>query len=321
MIDQVKNTLRISWHWLAKHFSVIALCLTVPSICFVAWGQRDAFFNFDWQINPQELVAALFLLALAPLFQAVSFFDALRSFGPRPAIFEVILIWTRSFLLRYAPTGALAFVYRVRQTDRLEADKSQIVAATAYEQYAAIQAALTVAVIFFWADGSSAPVWAIGLFSLGLLIMLLARPTLLGGVIHRILTNRGMELPSLLRGRKVVTIISLNIVSWLSVSFGNWLLVESIAPGANVSFLYFSGAFALACVVGIIVPGLPGGIGIREGMIVLLLAGFMSASVATALAISLRIVATLAEFLAIMLSESAFFNSQKIKQKKTSPKT
>lgn len=301
--------------FLSRHFQLIAICLTVPGIIWAVYSQRQAIADFDPALRPTLLLAAIALLALGPILQAVSFWDALRAFGARPGLVDVVLVWCRSFLLRYSPGGALSFVYRVRQRARLDGDNKEILAATAYEQYAALQAALTVAVIFFVIDGGPLPIWAVALFSAGLLIALLVRPALLGRAVKKIMASRGVELPELLHGRRVIPIVALNIAAWLFVAWGNWLLLAGLAPEAEINFLYFSASFLLACAVGIIVPMLPGGLGVREATLVLLLAPVMSPGPATALAIGLRIAATIAEFVAIGFGEIAYFIGKKVTRK------
>lgn len=294
--------------WFARHFQVIAACITIPGIAFAVYSQRQAITSFEWGFRPWLLLSALLLLALGPLFQALSFWDALRALGPRPALVRVVLVWTRSFLLRYSPTGALAFVYRVRKAASLKADNSEILAATAYEQYSALQAGLTLAVGFLFLDGADIPVWGLGLFSLGLLLALLFRPSLLGGRVKQILSSRGVKLPDLLRGRRLLPVLAFNLVAWLSISMGNWLMLSSLAPSADLSFLYFSGVYMLACVVGAIVPMLPGGVGAREGVLILLLSPVMPVGAATLLAVGLRVLSMLSEFIAIGLSELLSFS-------------
>lgn len=308
----MKRALSQSWKFLSSHFQLIAVCLTVPGIIWALYSQREAIANFDWSLSPWKLAAAILLIAAGPIIQATSFADALRAFGPKPDLVDVILVWCRSFLLRYSPTGALAFIYRVRQSTRLQADNKEILAATAYEQYAVLQAGLTLAVLCFWLDGGSIPIWALGLFTLGLLIALLVRPSLLGSTVEKIIANRGIELPRLLRGRRVIPIIALNILAWSSVAAGNYLLLSSLAPDSGLSLLYFAAVFILACVIGIIVPMLPGGLGVREAMIVLLLAPVMPAAVATTLAIGLRIIGTLAEFVSIAIGEVAYLVKRRL---------
>lgn len=307
--------LKKTWSFLGRNFQLIAICLTVAGVGWALYSQRQAIADFDWSINAGGLAIAILLMAMGPIFQSFSFWDALRAFGPRPQLLAVVVVWCRSFLLRYSPTGALAFVYRVRQGVRLDADNKQILAASAYEQYAALQAGLTIAVACFWIDGGSIPIWAIGLFAAGLLLALLARPQLLGGRVKSMMANRGIELPELLQGRRIIQIVSFNLIAWVLVAYGNWLLFRSLAPDVDVSLLYFSASFILACVVGIIIPMLPGGLGVREAVLVALLAPVMPAGVAVTIVIGLRIVATIAEFVAIGLGEIAYLAGKKLTKK------
>ena len=58
--------------------------------------------------------------------------------------------------------------------------------------------------------------------------------------------------------------------------------------------------------LGFLVPLLPGGLGLREGTLIAFLAGPFGAGVATALALALRLVNTLGEFVAIGGTEIAY---------------
>ena len=76
---------------------------------------------------------------------------------PAPRRVETLRIWARSFLLRYEPSGAVGFVYRVRERERLGATTPQVLTATGYEQLAAVTAGALVAVAAFVAAGGRPP--------------------------------------------------------------------------------------------------------------------------------------------------------------------
>ncbi|MDX6719799.1 MAG: hypothetical protein QOJ63_2053, partial [Solirubrobacteraceae bacterium] len=92
------------------------------------------------------------LLAVAPLPQALTLRIALRRLGAGAPATETLRVWARSFLLRYEPSGAVGFAYRVRERARLGASTPQVLTATAYEQLAAVTAGAIAA-----APASSSP--------------------------------------------------------------------------------------------------------------------------------------------------------------------
>jgi len=142
------------WRLLGKHFRWVAGVATVVGVAIALWGQRDALANFDWRLAPAPFLGAIALFTLAPFVQAFSFWLALRFIGVPARLEEALLLWMRSFLLRYAPSGALAIVMRIRERARLEASSEEIWAVTGYENLAALCAGAFVAVAAFAVDGA-----------------------------------------------------------------------------------------------------------------------------------------------------------------------
>src|SRR6185437_10148319 len=66
------------------------------------------------------------------------------------------------------------------------------------------------------------------------------------------------------------------------------LLAHFLLPGATQDDLLLIAAFSLAWVVGFVTPGAPGGLGVREALLLLMLAPAYSAASASILVIALR---------------------------------
>ncbi len=289
--------------WLSKNFRWIAAVLAFAGIALALIAKRDAILNFDWTINKWALIASLVLLALAPLIQGGTLWVVLRYLGVDAPFADSLLVWTRGFLLRYAPSGALQFVYRVKERDRLGgASRAQVLAATGYEQLVAFAAAGVVCVATFLAAGLNPPLIGLLLSALGIGLAIAIRPGFLGRWLARALIKRGYEKVTLLRGRYVFVLVCLNLVGWIATSVGVYALVAGLSD-ESIDPFFLSGAFAFAWMVGFLVPGLPGGIGSREAVLVALLSPIFGIGPATTLAIALRLVATASEFIAIGLTE------------------
>jgi hypothetical protein len=61
--------------------------------------------------------------------------------------------------------------------------------------------------------------------------------------------------------------------------------------------------FALAWTVGLVVPGAPGGLGVFEAVLLMRLGGLLPAAPLLAVALSYRLMATLADLLAALLAD------------------
>jgi uncharacterized protein (TIRG00374 family) len=131
-------------------------------------------------------------------------------------------------------------------------------------------------------------------------------PRLLGRWLRERLEQRGVESAALLRGPQLAMLCALNVGGWLATLLGNYLLVGAVTGGARIDPLFLAGALALAWMLGFLVPLLPGGLGVRDGTLVVFLAGSFATGVATALALALRLVSTVAEFVVIALVEVVY---------------
>jgi hypothetical protein len=104
-----------------RRFRELAAIATALGIAGALWSERRALLDFDWRLAPGSFVAAIALFAVAPFVQAVSFWLMLRLLGLAARLDEALLLWMRSFLLRYAPSGALQLVIRIRERRRFAA--------------------------------------------------------------------------------------------------------------------------------------------------------------------------------------------------------
>ena len=291
-----------------ERFKWIAVVGTVTGISLALWNQRAAVVDFDWRISWSAVSLSVVLFAVAPVAQGVSFWLILRFLGLESRLDEALLIWMRSFLLRYAPSGALSVVIRVRERERLGATKAHVLTATVYEQLVALVSGAVASVVAFAIAPGAVPKLAAAAAALALVVAVALRPRFLGLRLQALLVRRGVEVPAILRGRTLTAVIALNTASWAATGAAVWVLVAALSeegtPRPNPFWLL--GAYSFAWLLGFVVPLLPGGLGLREGTLAAFLASRFGAGVATALALALRLVNTLGEFLAIAAVELGY---------------
>jgi uncharacterized membrane protein YbhN (UPF0104 family) len=290
-----------------KHFRAVAGVATLVGVAIALWGQREALVDFDWRLAPGSFAGAIALFAVAPFVQAFSFWLALRFIDVPARLEEALLLWMRSFLLRYAPSGALAIVIRMRQRGRVAASTEEVWAVTGYENLAALCAGALVSVAAFAVAGSWPPLAAIAIAAVALALSVAARPAFFRRLTARLVAKRGLALPTLLRGRLLIVVIAVNSLGWLTTGAASYLLVRALAAGADVSLAWLTGVYAFAWLLGFVVPLLPGGLGLRDGTLATFLATRLGTGPATALAIALRLANTLGELLAIGLTEAGYW--------------
>lgn len=268
----------------------------VATLGFAVWTRRHDLAAFDWTTDPATLLGAAALLAVPGLVQAGTFVMALRRVGAAAPARSTLRIWARSWLLRYEPSGAVGFAYRVTERGRLGATTPQVLTATAYEQLAAVAGGALVAPLGFAIAGLSIPWYAALAAPLAVVTLVALRPAWLGGWLQRRLLARGIEAAAPLRGRVVAGLVALHAVGWIATAAALSLLL----PGHGLLVL---GAVALSWLAGVLVPIAPGGLGVRDAALALGAAPVLGAGGAAAFAITLRVVGFAGELISAAVAE------------------
>jgi dolichol-phosphate mannosyltransferase len=291
--------------WISRRLRPLLAAIAVLGLTWAAWSQREAIASFDWSIDHGLLALAVALFAVAPLLQGLTFAVGLRRVGAGGSTGALARMWARSFLLRYEPSGVVGFAYRVTARERVGATTAQVMTVTGYEQLAVVVAGGAAAVAGFLGAGVHPPVLAIVLFAAAAVIAVAARPAFVGGWLHDRLKARGIETAGPLRGRTLALMVALDAAGWIATGLGAWALARALGATAGLDAFLLLGAFALSWLLGVLVPLAPGGLGLREGSLVLSLGPAIGAGPATALALALRLVSFAGELVAIAIAELA----------------
>jgi glycosyltransferase 2 family protein len=135
----------------------------------------------------------------------------------------------------------------------------------------------------------------LGLLAVPLLVLLLVPP-----VINRLLTVglrllRRPPLDTPLAGRDVARGVGSAVLFWLVYGSHVWLLAVGLGADALESFPVALGGFAIAFSLGPLLVVLPAGAGVREAVLVVLLAGVLTTPEATAVALTSRAILMLTD--------------------------
>ena len=291
--------------WISRRLRPLLAASAVAGLAWAGWSQREAIASFDWSIDHGLLALAVALFAVAPLLQGLTFALGLRRIDAAGPAGALARMWARSFLLRYEPSGVVGFAYRVTARERVGASTAQVVTVTGYEQLAVVVAGAAAAMAGFLGAGAHPPVLAIVLFVAALVTAVAARPGFVGGWLHDRLQARGIETAGPLRGRTLALMVALDAAGWVATGLGAWALARALGATAGLDAFLLLGAFALSWLLGVLVPLAPGGLGLREGSLILTLGASIGAGPATALAVALRLVSFAGELVAIAIAELA----------------
>jgi hypothetical protein len=96
-------------------------------------------------------------------------------------------------------------------------------------------------------------------------------------------------------GTGILVGIAANFIAWLGYGVALWLLARGLLPASELSLRLAIAVFTASYLAGFLALLAPGGIGVREGVFILLLQGPLGIAAATALAVASRLLLTLTE--------------------------
>ena len=87
-----------------------------------------------------------------------------------------------------------------------------------------------------------------------------------------------------------------NLVAWVGYGVALWLLARGLLPGGGLGLVPAIAVFTASYLAGFLALIAPGGLGVREGLFILMLQGPLGIGAATALALASRVLLTITEF-------------------------
>ena len=301
------------WAWLNRWFHWIALLGVTIGLVLAVRSQWPAISELDWAGSWRILLLAAALFAAAPLAQAFTFWLILRLLGARAPFGEAMVIWAHSYVLRYAPSGALAVVYRVRERARIDASRDQILAAEAYEHLGSMTAGACALLLGFAALGSGPPLLGLVVAVPVIVVAFAVRPRFLGRWAQAMLRRLGIDTP-ILRGRQLIVVVVVNLVAWIGTGLGFLALLDGLTDEPSPGLIWAIAAYAVGYLVGFVVPFLPGGLGAREGALVAALSPRYGFGAATGIALATRLAVTLGETFAVGAIWLAYFGARGLRR-------
>ena len=287
-----------------KAWSVV---LQLGLLAAVAWFVTRTFLDrwvefrnypFDLQSNPGLLLLAALLVWSGYVALIAGWRGVVLGWGERLGPWQAGRIWALSSLGKYIPGKIWAVTGMVVMAQRAGVRPVVAAGSAVVMQLLAIGIGVAVAAL----TGALAVV-SDGWLRVGLLVLLAAslvatmvllQPRWVNWALARLPGHMepvasGPTLLSILGGAGA------NILAWMAYGVAVWLLARALTPEAAFPLLTTVGAFAASYIVGFLVLLAPGGLGVREGVFVLVLQGVVGLAPATAIAVASRLLFTLTE--------------------------
>ncbi len=272
-----------------------------------AWSARESLAAVDWR-DPRTMGAILAMLLAWVAGQAAAGAAWWQLLGRSIPLRSAVAILLTTQIGKYLPGNVGQFVGRAYLGRRHGVPLARCGATMTAEILLSVGIGLGVAVTMALADPAGTAPLAAFLPGFRLLFALAAAAALLLAALLVFPERIGRLIPPDSRLRRAVpprlplpslaAALGLHVFLYAVLAAGLWAVLPVFAPEAPVPFTVTFAVFGVATVAGLVTPGAPGGMGIREAVIVAGLAPYMAAETAMVVALALR-AATVAGDLAI----------------------
>jgi hypothetical protein len=253
----------------------------------------------DWSMDPGWLVLSAVVVWLMYGLLIAAWRTMLTAWGRGLDFWSAARIWTVSSLGKYLPGKVWAVAGMAVMAQRAGVGAGPATASAVILQVLAIGTGAAVAALTGWSSLRSAyPEVEGGLAALLVLSLVAAGVLLWPESVRKVVRMAAPDaaVGSLTApGGAVAFGLAANTIAWLGYGVALWLLARGLLPGAGLSLLRAIAVFTASYLAGFLALFAPGGIGVREGVFILMLQGPIGIGAATALAIASRLLLTVTE--------------------------
>lgn len=287
-----------------KYSQSLSTMLTVGIFGFLLWQLIRGWYRlpagFFSNVNYPLLFISLAVLIPSLLLVSLRWGLTLRAMNVPIGRWTSVRIWFLSQAGRYLPGGVWSYVGRF-YLGRTEMPQEAVIISMALETGLRVVSELSVFLLTlpFWANnsflGAKGVLLPLGGVGLGLLLLHPALLRRLGRT--RLLQKVGLRPMDFsgLQYRTVLILLAYYILTVLMVGSAFYLFVAAFHPVPPRLLPALTGYLAVSVVLGFLVPLVPNGWGVREGVLAFLLSQIMPSSVAMVISVAARIWLSLGE--------------------------
>lgn len=249
-------------------------------------------------IGPGWIAASVLMVFLTYIMQVESWRRILAGWGQRLGFRAAARVWSLANLGRYVPGKVWSVAGLVVLAQQAGVDAGPAAASAFVLQ--AISLGTGAAVVAAVAPGSAPPLRlaAAGLAAVLTIVVLVWPPT--ARRLGRLVTATAPLEP--LRPTAVFTGAVLTVLSWGTYGAAFWMLTRGLVPETPLPLTAAIGAFTLGYILGVLALFAPGGVGVRELVLIGLLAPFLGSGGAVAVSVASRLVLTVLEATAALVT-------------------
>ena len=270
------------------------------------WNQVK---EFDWRFD-YTLLAISFVVQLVALFWLVKIWERmLRHTGSSVSYFKLFKVWFFTNLGKYLPGKVWQFLGMIYMLEKEGVPKENSFSTGVLAQAFSVISGLLISIIFLGANlysqffSKNPSLMVVGVVLSLAVLALLCYPKVLERIINLGLGILKKEKISLDIGGKDVIIYLLSYsLSWLLFGLAFLIFVKAMTQADFKMYPMLTGAFAFSLNIGFLAIFTPGGIGVREGVLVFLLSSFFPLPVSTLISLLSRLWITVGELLCFLIA-------------------
>lgn len=278
----------------------ILLVVVVGAVALALWSNWDQVEPHLRAISGQAWIAAAGAALLAPLLTLLGWRRVLADLGSPLPIGQSTAVFLVGQLGKYVPGSVWAIVAQTEMAARFGVPRRRAGVAGMVAVAMSLLTGAVMGVPAVLAIVNAEQVVILGFVAVACVVLAIS---LYPPVLNRAVTKalRMLRRPPLeheLSGRAVVSIALWYLLAWLAAGASAAVLARDLAPQVEnpaAFFLVCVSGLAAATSVGMLSVILPAGVGVREAVLLILLAGFMTLPAATAVAILVRFLTIIAD--------------------------
>jgi len=285
------DKLRKSW------YSRVLLVIVLAAVIWVVWKNVSEISSYSFELKYSYLIAGSIVILINYLFCFLIWHWLTASFGLHVPIFKAARGWFLSYLGKYVPGKIALLLVRM---DAYEGYSSKKVAvATMVEYIVALVAACLVVLVSMLFSPEIVPDYVRWVAVLGTVLLLgILYPPVLKNTVNLILKVIGKapleEIPTF---SKILLLVGTYIIATLIAGFALFLILNSLSAVSFKYYIVITGVYGIAGLAGLAAFFAPSGIGVREGVLFLILPAFIPEPAVIVGAIAIRLLTTVIELL------------------------
>jgi uncharacterized membrane protein YbhN (UPF0104 family) len=285
------------WLWVVQGLVTLAVVAFVARALARNWDQFRSL-HVTLTIGPGWIAASVLLVFLTYVMQVESWRRILAGWGQRLGFRAAARVWSLANLGRYVPGKVWSVAGLVVLAQQAGVEPGPAAASAFVLQ--AISLGTGVAVVAAAAPGSAPPLRlaAAGVAAVLTIAVLVWPPT--ARRLGRLVNATAPLEP--LRPTAVFAGAVLTVLSWGTYGAAFWMLTRGLVPDTPLPLTAAIGAFTLGYILGVLALFAPGGVGVRELVLIGLLAPFLGSGGAVAVSVASRLLLTVLEATAALLT-------------------